>query len=112
MDDRELEEVLGRYRPRGPSSDLRQSVLAGRPGRVWPWAVAAAALLAMTIGFSSAAERLRPAAIAPPQPVLQAWVDAQPMDKAEIEWSLERLALITAVQQRDSPPAPEVEPWR
>ena len=61
MDDRDVEQLLTRYRPAGPSSSLdgRIGHLAAMPPRqsprVWPWAAAAAALLALTAGFHSPA---------------------------------------------------------
>ena len=55
------EDLLRKYRPAGPPPDLRQRVcggeslggaaLYGPPRLAWPWAVAAAALLAWTIGI-------------------------------------------------------------
>jgi hypothetical protein len=48
MDEHGIESVLRRYRPVGPPADLQARILAAR--RTWPWAVAAAALLALTLG--------------------------------------------------------------
>ncbi len=61
MDDREIERILSRYQPVSPSSELRARALAaGEPReRIWPWAAAAAALLAATVGFDSASHQLR-----------------------------------------------------
>ena len=51
------ENLLRRYRPVGPPLDLRSRILVPeRPA--WPWAVAAAALLALTVGFHAATSRL------------------------------------------------------
>jgi hypothetical protein len=55
MNDRELEESLLKYRPAEPAADL-VGRLAWSTDRVptksiWPWAIAAAALLAVTIGL-------------------------------------------------------------
>ena len=56
MDDRQLEHLLKRYRPAGPPDSLRERALtASRHARVWPWATAAAALLAITVGLQGAA---------------------------------------------------------
>ena len=48
MSDPELEDLLRRYRPAGPPPDLRARIMPGAVPvrRTWPWAVAAAALLA------------------------------------------------------------------
>ena len=47
------EDLLRKYRPLGPPSDLRGRILV--PERAaWPWAVAAAVLLAATLGFHAA----------------------------------------------------------
>jgi hypothetical protein len=55
MDDNrpgEIEEIVRRYRPPDPPRDLRDRIMSARieaRGRVWPWAVAAAALLATVL---------------------------------------------------------------
>jgi hypothetical protein len=47
------EDLLRKYRPVGPPGDLRARLLV--PEQVaWPWAVAAAALLALTVGLHAA----------------------------------------------------------
>ena len=59
MQDRDLEALLAQYRPAGPpealDSRLRQGALStvsrSPTRRTWPWAVAAAALLTVTIGL-------------------------------------------------------------
>lgn len=60
MTDPEIEDLLRRYRPTGPSADLRARILGDtRPvGRTWPWVAAAAALLAATLHFHAASDRL------------------------------------------------------
>jgi|tagenome__1003787_1003787.scaffolds.fasta_scaffold20776684_2 hypothetical protein len=60
MQDSELEALLNRYRPADPPGGLEdrlleQPALVFRDPRTWPWAVAAAALLAVTIGLHVAA---------------------------------------------------------
>jgi hypothetical protein len=51
------EDLLRKYRPVGPPADLRARILV--PERAaWPWAVAAAALLALTVGFHLATSAL------------------------------------------------------
>ena len=59
MDDRDLETMLGRYRPAAADAGLKGRVLgpAAATGRTWPWAVAAAALLAMSLGLHMNASR-------------------------------------------------------
>jgi hypothetical protein len=60
MNDPEIEDLLRRYRPAGPSSDLRARILGDTTpvGRTWPWAVAAAVLLAATLYLHAASNRL------------------------------------------------------
>lgn len=59
-DDTEIEELLSRYRPAPPRADLRNqisklpNIQISKSERVWPWAAAAAALLAVTIGLHAA----------------------------------------------------------
>ncbi|MGH9312073.1 MAG: hypothetical protein ACRD1S_02630 [Vicinamibacterales bacterium] len=70
MDEKDLEALLRRYRPADPPPALRERCVAGaavEPARsAWPWAAAAAALLAGTIGLGAAAARLdAPVATAP-----------------------------------------------
>jgi len=59
MDDEKVHELLGRYRPVRPPAGLRARALADpmRVPRSWPWAAAAAALLAATVGLHVAANR-------------------------------------------------------
>ena len=60
MNDNELDDLLRRVRPAGPPPELRARILASRPARpAWPWAAAAAALLALTIGLQWSAGELR-----------------------------------------------------
>jgi hypothetical protein len=56
MNDRDIESLLRRYRPvaqisKSPNFHISKSA------RTWPWAVAAAALLAVSIGLHAAAAR-------------------------------------------------------
>ncbi len=58
MDDRDLEELLRRYKPGGPPPELRARIVStSLVRRTWPWAAAAAALLALTIGVHASAGR-------------------------------------------------------
>lgn len=56
VDDQQAEALLKRYRPAGPPEALRERCLTPlQVARVWPWAAAAAALLATTLGVQMAA---------------------------------------------------------
>jgi hypothetical protein len=59
MTDPEIKDRLRRYRPAGPSSDLRARILGDTTpvGRTWPWAVAAAVLLATATGLNLTTDR-------------------------------------------------------
>lgn len=56
-EDTEIEQLLSRYRPAEPRSDLWNQISTfpnshiSKSARAWPWAVAAAALLAITVGL-------------------------------------------------------------
>ena len=56
--DTEIEELLSRYRPAEPRSDLWDQISTFPHSQMskstWPWAVAAAALLAVSIGLHAA----------------------------------------------------------
>src|SRR5262245_14532515 len=55
MDERDTERLLARYRPVGPPRELRAFALSARSQmRVWPWAAAAAVLLAATVALQTA----------------------------------------------------------
>lgn len=66
MTDPELEDLLRQYRPAAPSPELRAHVVAALPAvhRTWPWAAAAAALLAATLGLQAARAQI----LSPPDP--------------------------------------------
>jgi hypothetical protein len=66
MDDPEIEALLRQYRPAAPPSELgdrigrlpsHQVIQSPDSGRTWPWAVAAAALLAIYLGLDATARR-------------------------------------------------------
>jgi hypothetical protein len=71
MHDHEVRELLGRYRPVGPPPDLRGRVFRSsvRSSRNWPWAVAAAALLAATLGLHSATNHVLATVAQPSAPL-------------------------------------------
>lgn len=53
----DLDDLLNRYRPAGPPPDLRARVLdAAVPSRAWPWGLAAAALLVVSIGLRAGSD--------------------------------------------------------
>ena len=75
MDDRQVEDLLKRYRPAAPPDSLRERCLTpSRHARVWPWATAAAALLAITVGLEAAAAgaMARVDVVVAPDPTAQA----------------------------------------
>lgn len=77
MDDRDIEALLQRYRPAGPPPELGLRVATLRrgvphPDRTWPWAAAAAVLVALTLGVQSA----RDAAVRHVDAAVTASVDA------------------------------------
>jgi hypothetical protein len=91
--------------PAGPSAELRARVLSARPpGRVWPWAAAAAAMLAVTLGLQAAtvrtsreiAQRMGPAESETSLTELRAIAGGD-------EALLRRSALWTLQEQRDTP---------
>ena len=51
MDEQEIERLLRRHRPAASAPGLRERVLPPAAARTWPWAVAAAALLVLTVGL-------------------------------------------------------------
>jgi hypothetical protein len=59
MDEDRVRELLDRYRPVGAPAGLRHRALigTGNTPRTWPWAVAAAALLAASAGLHLATNR-------------------------------------------------------
>ncbi len=59
MNDHDILDVLRRYRPAGPPPTLRGRVIHVKPaGRTWPWAVAAAALLASSVALNVGARKI------------------------------------------------------
>lgn len=97
MSDPELEDLLRRYRPAGPPPDLRARIVAGPAPvpRTWPWAAAAAALLAMVCVtqlatrrvYHGIAENVPPAqgSVLAAFPVLEGAVESDPLLEARLE---------------------------
>jgi hypothetical protein len=101
--DGDIKELLSRYRPAGPRGDLWAEISTfphsqiSKSERTWPWAVAAAALLAVSVGL--------PAAVLPP-PETSSLVDAarvqaivdqlggSPENRIMAEWIARREAML------------------
>jgi hypothetical protein len=105
MDDERLNELLRDVMPAGPAPGLRARALsARRPGRAWPWAAAAAAMLAVSLGLHAATVRtareitqtIGPAEAESAMPELRAIA-------AGDEALLRRSALWTMQERRDTP---------
>jgi hypothetical protein len=62
MNDGEMEDLLRQVRPAGPPPHLRARILGTASRPAWPWMVAAAATLVMTIGLQMEAAHLRESA--------------------------------------------------
>jgi hypothetical protein len=110
MSDRDVEDLLRRYRPAGPPAALRDRIAGGvavSAGRTWPWAAAAAALLAVAVGLQwSTAHVYRDAASAMSAPAadlelpaLRAAVE----DDERLQFLLDRMA---QQEQADAAAAP------
>jgi signal transduction histidine kinase len=70
VNDQDVDDLLRRYRPAGPPDDLRaRSLVTARAHtrRAWPWATAAAALLAATLSLHVAANRATARTLVPPE---------------------------------------------
>jgi hypothetical protein len=118
MDERQIEELLRAHRPAGPPADLRERIIGGRVrvAPAWPWLFAAAALLAMSVGFHVSASRLR--ATAPDAESVTTTVTPEQReilrtiygDAADVMTA--RVEAIAALEQRDArPPQPETPAW-
>jgi hypothetical protein len=58
MDERDAERLLAKYRPVGPPPELKAFALCAGPRlRIWPWAAAAAVLMAATVALHVATTR-------------------------------------------------------
>ena len=59
MKDDDILDPLRRYRPAGPPAGLRGRVIQVKPAaRTWPWAVAAAALLVLSVALNTGARQI------------------------------------------------------
>jgi hypothetical protein len=100
--DDEIFSELSRYRPVGPPARLRDRVVQVKsPARTWPWAVAAAALLALSVALNAGARRIEadtavlvPARTPPPDPFGEL--------PAGLRAMAEREAFLTRLEQGDS----------
>ena len=119
--DRELEAAMRRYRPAGPRSELRARVVTPRlgPPRTWPWALAAAALLAIAVGFSAAGGSVGAAPADETTGALAGLTDPAALDALEQVYgpSLPVVVAYATILAAAEPapsmaPAVEVEPWR
>jgi hypothetical protein len=63
MTDDEVQDFLRGVQPTGPRPELRARIFAPRQMRIWPWAAAAAVLLAATVSLYTTANRLTVAAV-------------------------------------------------
>jgi hypothetical protein len=102
MNDQDLEQLIGRYRPITRLPDLSMTRLP----RTWPWAVAAAALLAISIGLHSVTivGGEGPAAI-DVQPL------AQQLGGDALAYSVARLSLAPQPRRADNDVAMGVPAW-
>jgi hypothetical protein len=100
--DDEILRALNRYRPVGPPPRLRDRVVQVKPpARTWPWAVAAAALLALSVALTMGARRvdadtavLLPASAPAPDPFGEL--------PAGLRAMAEREAFLTRLEQGDA----------
>ena len=121
MNDEELEALLVRTRPRGPSAGLRARILARAAApatkSTWPWAAAAAALLIATLLLQTAAAGLRHGLRDPNASVARdmediedemtvAWRDSGGFTEAEARL----VAMVRGVQMRIDQSRPAAEP--
>jgi hypothetical protein len=118
MHDRDIESLLRRYRPMAASHGLGDRITQSpnrqitKSDRTWPWAVAAAALLAISVGLHAAV---------PPAPDTSPLVDAQrvqaiaeelggtPESRIMAEWIARHEALVEQEARLARAAAPELD---
>ena len=118
MHERDVETLLTRYRPAAPRAELAAAITRlpnyqiTRYPRTWPWAVAAAALLAISVGLHAAV---------PPAPDTSPLVDAQrvqaiaedlggtPESRIMAEWIARHEALVEQEARLAQAVAPELD---
>ena len=113
MKDEDIERLLSRAQPVGPRPELRARILSRRPpGRAWPWAVAAAAMLALTtlLQAGAAAARDRVQATTSGAPDLETELVAALRETGNFSDSEARLMAMTQqVQMRIEQNRPDAE---
>ena len=119
--DDDLEAALRRYRPADPSSELRARVLMPptQARRTWPWSVAAAALLAVAVGFGAAGGSVGTAPADETGAALAGLTDPAVLDALEQVYGpslpvVVAYATVLATAEAEAPAVPsgEVDPWR
>ena len=113
----EIEDLLSRYRPAEPRSDLWDQIFKSpdsqisKSERAWPWAVAAAALLAVSIGFHAAVAPAPEASVVVDATRVQAIADelgGGSESRIMAEWIASREAMLEQERLvRASAPGPE-----
>jgi hypothetical protein len=105
MDERDLEKLLRRYRPAGPPAELRVRIATThRAPRTWTWAAAAAALIAVMVGFHVSADRTHAAMSRPSATAGSA--DAWPaLHDAATEREIAALEMANALERAQAQPS-------
>jgi hypothetical protein len=106
MKDEQVEDLLRRVGPVGPGPELRARIAGARRLRTWPWAVAAAALLVVTVTAQLSTARTHRATarlVAPLEPASD--LEALNAALGGDELLLRQAELWTAEQRRLAPDA-------
>jgi hypothetical protein len=116
-EDTKIEELLSRYRPAEPPNDLWAQISTfpnshiSKSERTWPWAVAAAALLAVSIGLHAAVAPAPETSVVVDAARLQAIVDelgGSSESRIMAEWIARREAMLEQERlAQASAPGPE-----
>jgi hypothetical protein len=106
-----IEDALRRYRPSDPPAALRDRVLAAPVRQTWPWASAAAPLLAVTLGAGGDAARIWTDHPAPPEALIGAF-ERRALGEAGVDDFTLRLIAEERVRAREQAPgaAPGLHP--